>query len=160
MISNIEYESIHQLLCGCSATIQDYLLRDNELMKSFYNQYIALSHEAFIREELKNEIDSTIQAFYNAKILKQCHFSNNHFVDGTEIICEAEGKSVKAILTLTPKEIGVTIMSPFTANLNSRIYGLAPEIFTEEPIPCSRANDKGEKCIKLMIAKEIFRRLS
>lgn len=159
MISEIEYGYIHQLLCGCTATVKEYLRKtENGFMDSLYHRYLALSQENEIREEVRDAVDSAVDALYESRMLAESHWLNCDFVNSGSIECEIFGEKVTASLYLTPKEISVTIESPFRACINRRLYSLAPVIFTEEPLPDSPANEDAICRIKSMVVREYFER--
>lgn len=147
---NIEIAA--RIISRMTFSAADYVKDKESILSEAYHRYVSRtgddSHEA------KSEVASLLKRSFADR--KELSVSNadlpDHFRDGSAFRICVDDTEVKGILRLTPKDISVEIVSPFTGRTaGAELQLVAPVIWTERPENGSEANEEGRlKAVSLL----------
>lgn len=130
----------------------DYVKNSESILSEAFHRYASQSGD--YSHEAKSEVAVLLMRSFDDR--KRLSVSNadlpDHFLDGSSFRICVNDTEVKGVLRLTPKEMSVEIVSPFTGRAaGAELQLLAPVIWTERPENGSEANEEGRlKAVSLL----------
>lgn len=136
---------IVRIMSGFDFTVEEYFADGRAVVARAESTY-AKAKGTTINDSVRHAIGRYVECRFNDKLqaLIEWQPSADPLYSGNRIAFRLKDIVVSGKISVTPKNVNVTMLSPFPGVSGGvRLWSAAPQIFTEEPFPGSPANEMG-----------------
>lgn len=160
MMFDIDYKAIQAIIQDLNLDIDSYC-RDGGL--SLYSEcesmYALMTDAAALRatekDAIRQAVDALAASLMQRRTIWEC--LPVELVSGDVVCCTIDGVRVTATVSVSPKRLGVNLLSPVSCESSVMIHDLAPYVYTQEPLEGSPASDDGKARIMDLVMRSYFR---
>lgn len=146
---------IVRIMSDFDFTVEEYLADSREVVTRAEKTY-AGAKGTTMKDGVRNAIGRYVECRFKDKLqaLIEWQPSADPLYSGNQISFHLKDIVVSGKISIMPKNVNVTMLSPFPGVSGGvQLWSAAPQIFTEDPFPGSPANEMGAEDARNILVK-------